>query len=201
MDDVNGWERVYLARHGQTEWNAQGRRQGNLDSPLTPMGTAQARSHAAALHGEAIDGVFTSPLGRARSTAEIIANELGLPTVVIDDLAELHHGRYAGLSTEDIDLRYPGELDRRALDKYRWRFPGGESYADANVRAERALASISSYPARHPLIVAHEMINRMLQRHVLKLGPNEALAIRQPHEVIYVLEPHTQTRREIRARR
>lgn len=200
MGEAYRWERVYLVRHGETEWNVQGRRQGQLDSPLTPTGIAQARGHAAALRGEAVDAVFTSPLGRARSTADIIARELGLTVVVIDELAEVHHGHFAGLSTQDIELRYPAQWARRAADKYRWRFPGGESYADADGRARRALASVSRYPARRPVIVAHEMIGRLLHRHLLGLGPDEALAIGQPNDVIAVLDPRARTRREIRAR-
>ena len=201
MGEANRWERVYLVRHGETEWNVQGRRQGQLDSPLTPTGIAQARAHAAALRGEAVDGVFTSPLGRARATADIIAQELGLTVVVIDDLAEVHHGHFAGLSTQDIELRYPGQWARRAADKYRWRFPGGESYADADGRAGRALASVSKYPARRPVIVAHEMIGRLLHGHLLGLGPDEALAIGQSNDVIAVVDPRARTRRELRARR
>jgi probable phosphoglycerate mutase len=200
MREADRWERVYLVRHGETEWNVQGRRQGQLDSPLTPTGIAQARAHAAALRGEGVDALFTSPLGRARATAAIIGGELGLDVVVIDDLAEVHHGHFAGLSTEDIERRFPGEWARRAADKYRWRFPGGESYADADGRARRALASVSRYPARRPVIVAHEMIGRLLHRHLLGLGPDEALAIGQPNDVIAVLDPRARTRREIRAR-
>lgn len=196
-----GWELVYLARHGQTEWNARGLRQGQLDSPLTPLGVAQAHGHAAALRDETVDAVFTSPLGRARSTAQITADSLGLPVVVIDDLAEVHHGSFAGLSDQDIEDRHPGELARRAADKYRWSFPEGESYADADVRAGRALAELRAYSAQRPLIVAHEMINRMLQRHLLGLDPHDALAIRQPNHVIYVIDPRTRTRRELVAQR
>ncbi|MBX6749547.1 MAG: histidine phosphatase family protein [Micromonosporaceae bacterium] len=199
MDEANRWERVYLVRHGQTEWNVQGRRQGHLDSPLTATGIAQARGHAVALRSEAVDAIFTSPLGRARTTAAIIADGLGLGVVVIDDLAEVHHGHFAGLSNQDIELRYPGELARRAADKYRWRFPGGESYAGAEARAGRALASVSGYPARRPVIVAHEMIGRMLLRHLLGLGPEEALALRQPHDVIIVVDPPARTRWELRS--
>jgi probable phosphoglycerate mutase len=149
--------------------------------------------------GEGVDAIFASPLGRARTTARIIADELGLDVVVIDDLAEVHHGHFAGLSNQDIELRYPGALARRAADKYRWRFPGGESYADADVRAGRALATARGYPARRPALVAHAMIGRLLQRHLLGLAPEEALALRQPNDVIIVVDPRTRARWELRA--
>jgi broad specificity phosphatase PhoE len=75
------FDRVLLARHGQTEWNVLGRRQGQLDSPLTAMGLAQARRHAETLAAEAYDAIFTSPLGRAATTAAIIGDTTGVPII------------------------------------------------------------------------------------------------------------------------
>lgn len=184
---IGNWERVLLARHGQTEWNVVGRRQGQLDAPLTAVGIEQARRHAVAATGA--DRVFTSPQGRATSTARLIAEALDLPVVVIDELAEIHHGTFAGLTDTEIEARYPAEWWDRAEDKYEWRFPGGESYADADPRALRALEKIAADPARRPLIVTHEMVSRLLLRHLLGLTPQEALLRRQPHEVIFAIGP------------
>jgi broad specificity phosphatase PhoE len=178
---------VFLARHGETEWNVLRRRQGQLDSSLTPRGQAQARALAALLRAQEIDTVFTSPLGRAQSTAKVIAAASDVPAVVLDDLAEVHHGQFAGLSDEDIEARYPGELERRTRDKYRWTFPGGESYADADVRAHRVLDLIAGHGARRPAIVAHEMIGKLLRRRLLGLGPDEALALKHPNDTVYVI--------------
>ncbi len=118
--------------------------------------------------------------------------------MVIDDLTEVHHGQFAGLSDVEIDTRYPGMWNRRAEDKYRWRFPDGESYADADQRAAQALAQIAAHPARRPLLVSHEMIGRMLQRHLLRLDPDQALARQHPKDVIYAINPHTAELRELR---
>jgi probable phosphoglycerate mutase len=76
------WDRVFLARHGQTEWNLQRRRQGQLDSALTSSGVEQAHRHAALLQPNAIGGIFVSPLGRAMATAAIIGGHLGLSVVL-----------------------------------------------------------------------------------------------------------------------
>ncbi|HEY3561810.1 MAG TPA: histidine phosphatase family protein [Kribbella sp.] len=173
---------VYLARHGQTEWNVAGRRQGRLDSPLTPHGVEQANRNARLLAGEGIDAVFSSPLGRAHRTATVISSELGLPMLIADDLAEIDHGSWSGLTTTEIDARWPGERAAREQDKYTFRFPAGESYADAEVRAGRALAEIAQSGVRRPLVVSHEMIGRMLLR---QLGVPEALGMRQPSDVVY----------------
>ncbi|HWD81148.1 MAG TPA: histidine phosphatase family protein [Kribbella sp.] len=173
---------TYLARHGQTEWNVAGRRQGRLDSPLTAVGVEQAHRNSRLLTGEGIDAVFASPLGRAQRTAGIIASELGLTVQVVDDLAEIDHGLWSGLGSAEIDAGWPGQRSARTENKYAYRFPEGESYADGEVRAGRALAEIERLGVRRPLLVSHEMIGRMLLR---QLGVSDALDLRQPSDVIY----------------
>ncbi|MET7427339.1 histidine phosphatase family protein [Dactylosporangium sp. NPDC005555] len=194
---MNAWDVVFLARHGQTQWNLQRRRQGRLDSALTHHGVAQAHRHASALQGRGIDGIFVSPLGRAIATARIINDALGLEIDVVDELAELDHGQFSGMHDEQIDAQFPGELQRRAACKYQWRFPGGESYADGDIRAAAALRQVKQRPARRPLIVAHEMIGRMLQRHLLRLDPQAALALAHPHDVVFQIDPASQECRTI----
>jgi probable phosphoglycerate mutase len=176
------FEAVYLARHGQTEWNVAGRRQGRLDSPLTPRGLRQARRNADLLSSHQIDAIFTSPLGRARRTAEIVGETLGLPIQVLDELAEIAHGAWSGLTSAEIDAGWPGQRAAREQDKYAFRFPDGESYADADVRAGRALAEVARSGARRPLLVSHEMIGRMLLR---QLGVADSLQLRQSSDLIY----------------
>ena len=188
-NDSQGWvdefELVFLARHGETEWNRQRRRQGQLDSPLTSGGLAQARRLGIVVADLPVDGVFSSPLGRAATTAGLVATELGIAVTIVEDLAEIHHGEMAGLTTSEIDRRFPGEMRRRAYSKYEWRFPDGESYADADLRARAALSHIASHGARRPLVVSHEMIGRMLLRNLLQLDTADALTWNHPHDVIY----------------
>jgi broad specificity phosphatase PhoE len=88
---------VLLVRHGETEWNRAGRRQGQLDSPLTPRGIDQARAAAELVSAAGPDSVFTSPLGRTRATAGIIGDATGLPVEILGELAEVDHGRFAGV--------------------------------------------------------------------------------------------------------
>lgn len=181
-------EWAYLVRHGQTVWNTQRRRQGQLDSPLTPQGLLHAERTADLVKTMNVDRVLSSPLGRALTTATTIASTLALPVEVIDDLQEVHHGRIAGLSDTQIERDHPQVAADRARDKYRYRFPGGESYADADQRAEHALAQIAATGVHRPLIVAHEMIGRMLLRNLLGLDPQTALSFSHPHEVIYRIQ-------------
>jgi probable phosphoglycerate mutase len=101
--------RILLVRHGQSEWNAVGRWQGQADPPLSDLGRRQARAAAGAIG--AVDAVFASDLVRAADTAGIIADELGIGPVLIDpDLRERDAGEWSGLTRAEIDERYPGYL-------------------------------------------------------------------------------------------
>ena len=192
-------ERIYLARHGRTEWNVAGRRQGRLDSPLTPDAIEHTKGLAQVVAGAPVDGIFASPLGRAAATAAIFAKALDLDVTTVEELAEVDHGSMSGLTNAEIEARYPGEPERRRRDKYRWSFPGGESYADADRRAAAALRIVADAGCRVPLVVSHEMIGRMLLRHLLDLAPADALALDHPHDVVFRVEPAAKRLTELRA--
>ena len=101
--------RVLLVRHGQSEWNASGRWQGQADPPLTNHGRLQAREAAQALG--AMDAVWASDLQRATETAVIIANGLGVGPVVLEtDLRERDAGEWSGLTRTEIEEAFPGYL-------------------------------------------------------------------------------------------
>jgi broad specificity phosphatase PhoE len=120
---------IYLVRHGETTWNRIGRQQGHDDSPLTENGIEQARAAGKTLRREVPDigsvCLETSPLGRARHTALIIADELGFASekiLVTRLLIEHHLGHWQGLTQAEIDARYPGAWQAREENK--WDFPG-----------------------------------------------------------------------------
>jgi broad specificity phosphatase PhoE len=183
------FERVYLVRHGETEWNREGRRQGQLDSPLTPEGAEHADAIGRFAACLPVDGVLCSPLGRAHRTALTIADRIGRTVQVVADLAEVHHGDFAGMTNPEIDARYPGVLQRRESDKYNWPFPGGESYRHGAARARSALEQAMAQGCVNPLLVTHEMIGRMLLAALLELDPEAALARDLPHGYLYEVFP------------
>ena len=183
---------IYLVRHGETVWNQAGRQQGQLDSPLTPKGVEQARAAGRFLQRilpEELDVTLeTSPLGRARATAELIAVELGIagPNVHSSPLLMEHAlGVWEGLTCAEIDDRFPGARRAREADKWRYVVDGGESYALASERARRWLAGCTA-----PLIVAvtHEMMSRAIQGAYASLPPAEILARSHPHDRLYRLD-------------
>lgn len=177
-------ERLFLARHGQTVWNSERRLQGRRDSPLTATGVEHAEAIARRLDGAGADLICTSPLGRARRTAEIVADRLGIEVVTIEELAELDHGDFAGYTWDELEAAHPGVRALRSENRYGWAFPGGESYASARPRAIHALEACSWASEGAPLVVAHEMIGRLLRAVMLGYGHAETLALRQPHGVV-----------------
>ncbi|WP_217183778.1 histidine phosphatase family protein [Streptomyces sp. AC495_CC817] len=181
-------ERLFLARHGQTAWNLEHRLQGQLDSPLTDDGIAQAEAIAERLRDRSIRTVCTSPLGRALHTATIIADRCGAELVEIAELAEIDHGRMAGMTWDEIDLAFPSAREDRAANRYGWAFPGGESYAQARARARLALSACGWAAEGTPLLVSHEMIGRMLRAEMRGLDSVSALALRHPQGVVFEID-------------
>ena len=104
--------RLLLLRHGQSEWNAEGRWQGWADPPLSSLGEAQATAAGHHLAGLGLERVATSDLDRARRTGELIAAELGLGGIEVDGgLRERNVGEWSGLTTAEIEARWPGQID------------------------------------------------------------------------------------------
>jgi probable phosphoglycerate mutase len=140
---------VLIARHGQSEWNALGRWQGQADPPLSTLGRLQA-AHAATRLSD-IDVIVASDLERASDTARIIADALGVDEVVIDaDFRERHAGEWQGLTKDDIEATWPGYLaDRR-------RPPGFESDEALAARTDAALRRVlAEHTSRRVLVVSH----------------------------------------------
>ncbi len=175
---------VYLARHGETEWNVVGRRQGRSDSPLTTNGRLGVDDLAARIRNIPIDAIAASPLGRAVTTATVYGEALSLDVNIVDELAEIDQGLWTGLTDEEVDRRFPGDRDVRSANLYTWRYPEGESYEDGDRRAADALVAISGLGGRRLLIVSHAMIGRMVLRNLLDLPVDEALGLPQPHHLV-----------------
>jgi broad specificity phosphatase PhoE len=180
-----GFEKVFLVRHGKSEWNVEGRRQGQLDSPLTEAGRCTAQRAGSILSELDADALFSSPLGRASQTAHIIDAVLGLGVQSEAGLSEIDHGELAGLTNDEIERSHPGLLAQRRSCLYDWRFPGGESYSDGDLRASAALRRIEAAPAGRPVLVTHEMIARMLVRNLLGLAVEDALSRSFAHGTVY----------------
>jgi broad specificity phosphatase PhoE len=124
---------LLLVRHGETDWNADGRLQGHTDRPLSEFGRRQARQLAGDLEDEEFEALYASDLARARETAEIVGERLGLPVVLDRDLREKDWGTWEGLTAVERDrVEFVGESTEahrerilRALWRISERHPGG----------------------------------------------------------------------------
>jgi probable phosphoglycerate mutase len=150
---------VLVARHGQSEWNATGRWQGQADPPLSDLGRAQAAG-AATLLG-AFDAIIASDLDRALTTAMIIAAHLGIgPVLVEPDFRERHAGEYQGLTRDEIEERYPGNLDAGIWP------PGWEPDTSVHARVDDGLARVKAeIGSGDVLIVSHGGVIYSLESH------------------------------------
>ena len=153
--------RVLLVRHGQSEWNADGRWQGQADPPLTDLGRAQA-FHAARALG-VVDLIVASDLQRAAETAAKLSNELGVGPVVLDpDFRERDAGEWSGLTRAEIDQGWPGYLDGES----RRRPDGWEPDEVLLGRAAKALATVHQLvPGGEAIAVTHGGLIYVLEAH------------------------------------
>ena len=146
---------VWLARHGESDWNAAKRFQGRSDRPLTPLGRQQAKALASELaSSSSLSVIYTSPLRRALETAAVVGEQLGLEPVPDDDLREVDVGSWTGLSRAEVEARYPDAFERWLDGGEGW--DDGESYAEMSARVLAALVRISgSHPGDELLVVSH----------------------------------------------
>ncbi len=164
--------RFYFLRHGQTDWNAAGRTQGQLDSHLDATGREQARRAALILKDEPIARIVASPLSRARNTAEAVAAETGLKVELDEGLMECHLGEHQGHPHGPwLGQYWTGEYDP----------PGGERFSEFAERVWNAMARAAAL-GPDTLIVAHGGLWLAAQEYVtvsppLKRMPN-ALPLR-----------------------
>jgi broad specificity phosphatase PhoE len=145
---------ILLARHGETDWNREGRFQGHADPPLNETGRAQAAELAAELGGIRFAAVYSSPLRRALETAELVAAAHGLGPVAIDALREVDVGSWQGLTRAEVGVRFPEQLSRW-LD-YAQGWEDGESYEAMGHRVVSALLELAAaHEGKRVLAVTH----------------------------------------------
>jgi probable phosphoglycerate mutase len=165
---------VFLVRHGETEWNLIGRQQGQLDSALSELGTKQACALAEGLCGKGIEVIYSSDLGRALQTAEIIAGRLGLEVNIDKRLRERHLGSLQGVTREEFRVSHPKESAAYEAGDSDCKLAGGES---ARQRYERCVACCAELAGRHAggriLIVSHGGVVGSLFYHALGLALTE----------------------------
>lgn len=184
----------HAIRHGQTDWNAQGRFQGLSDVPLSTEGRERTRLScarvAALLAAEAPEcaprRIMSSPLGRARETADILRLAMGLPADAVfadDRLAEAGFGAWEGLTTLEVKERFPAERRRRKAERWTYSPPGGGSHEDLRVRLEGLLGELEDAPPT--VFVTHTGNLRVLMTLAGGIAREEALRSPVPQDALF----------------
>ncbi len=149
---------LWLVRHGQTDWNLEGRYQGQSDVPLNATGLSQAAAFAASLNGQRFDALYSSDLARAYQTAEVIAARVGLPVQTDPRLREINQGQWQGRTLTEIKAIYneSAQAKRITIDPVTARAPGGESVWEVSQRMALAADDIArQHPYGRVLVVGH----------------------------------------------
>lgn len=168
---------LFLLRHGETSWNRESRYQGCKDIPLSQTGVVQAEEAARALAGRPLAAVYSSPLSRARQTAEAIAAPHGLRARADAAFREICHGRWEGLTTDEVRASFPDLYAqwRRAPETVT--MPDGESILEVKKRVLEGLASLrASHDGEHICLVAHGAPVRLLILEALGMPPERLWA-------------------------
>ncbi|HYE00220.1 MAG TPA: histidine phosphatase family protein [Alphaproteobacteria bacterium] len=189
---------LYLFRHGQTDWNAEGRLQGHADVPLNAEGRAQARALAALLAPHGLEAVLSSDLSRAWETGLAVAEALGIPIQADPGLREVHTGRAQGLLAAEIETAY----GRAFMDQWfggmpsdaDLTFPDGESWAAVQARAVAAIRRFcAATPHRRIGISTHGGVVRQVMALAMPPGSPPVMV---PNTVVFRLTLHADGRLE-----
>lgn len=147
---------LFLARHGQTDWNVEGRYQGHADVPLNALGLQQAHLLAQKLDGERFDAIFCSDLQRARVTAEVVARHLGLPLRVDARLREIDQGDWEGHLVREIERLYAENWQVNPADPESFGAPNGETIGQVALRmVSVANEAAAQFPSGRALLISH----------------------------------------------
>jgi len=181
--------RVYFIRHGETEWNALMKFQGQTDVPLSDRGRRQAELLGKRLAGEKFKGFYASDLKRAYETAEIISNHHGLPIETVPELRELNFGAWEGLTNKEISTSFAEELKRWWDKPLSTRIPGGETLGEM---VERSVAAIKKIVERHNgenvVVVSHGGAIRSIIGSVLEMDLNKYWRLRLDNACLNIID-------------
>lgn len=134
--------KLYLIRHGQTDWNIQGKIQGSHDIPLNDTGRAQARLVAEGMDHRPVTKIFSSTLMRAVETARTVGDRQNVDIYLVPGLIEVEFGRWEGMTWEEIKEKYPEEHERWFMNPVDVAPPGGETQTEVMERVAGAVETV-----------------------------------------------------------
>jgi broad specificity phosphatase PhoE len=180
---------LYLARHGQSEWNNQGRVTGQLDPGLSEKGREQSEGLAHCLQDAALDAIYSSALRRALATAEPTAAASGLPVMPLAALNEIHAGDLQGRFRDERDTEAQALWAQWKADPWGAGLPGGERFDDFALRVGAALQAIlHRHEGQRVLVVGHSATNRVLLGTLLGWPRERWSELRPRNKYLYRLQ-------------
>jgi 2,3-bisphosphoglycerate-dependent phosphoglycerate mutase len=185
MERVDDRRTLFVFRHGETDWNREGRLQGHTDTALNATGLAQAEALAQRLRPHRLDAVVSSDLTRALTTGRIIAEMLEVPLMTDCGLRETNVGAAEGLLWEDAKARFGADVTERWYSEGTTAFPGGETGLATLTRGLGALRRFAlSHSYRRIGVSTHGAMVRQLVKHAL---PPDSPLVRARNAVLFVL--------------
>ena len=186
--------KVYIARHGETTWNAEMRVQGRSDSCLTAHGHAQSLALLKQLRDRPLSAIYSSTLRRSIQTAQPLSQHFNLPIQKRSELDELAFGILEGKQLSHLDEGERAEWERFRAHRFTYRIPGAENYTDVAQRLrpfEEAI--LQKHRGEEILVVGHRGVNRMLIGLLLEMQLEEAVKIEQTNDCIYLIQRNDET--------
>lgn len=151
--------KIYVTRHGETDWNVEGRMQGSKNSNLTELGKSDAIKLGYSLKNTNIDYIYTSPLTRAYDTAMLIKGNRDIPLEIYEDLKEMNFGIWEGMHSNDVIKEYKEEYYRFWNEPHLYKPNGGETFDELIKRVDNVLIDLASQKKGETiLIVTHTIV-------------------------------------------
>lgn len=162
--------KLYITRHGQTKWNEEKRLQGSKDSMLTQLGVQQAMWLSNALVDVEFEAIYTSPLDRAKTTAEIIRADRTLELQIEPDIQECNFGIWEGWKIDEISEKFPEESNCFWNEPEKYESINGENFDEVKERVLNAIYKIAQSNDGNVLVVAHGIVVKILMNHFMDKG-------------------------------
>ena len=178
-------KKLYFVRHGQTEWNAIRRMQGQWNSNLNESGKGHADTNGKLLKGLNIDAMYVSPLDRTRQTAEIINQHVNLEPIFDDRIMEWDTGDWSGEMYAEIPNKWPDEWRQLEADRYHFRPPNGENYPDMLARSKPFVHELLESEHSNIAIVSHGLIGKVMFSYLMGYAPPQILGIHQHNDMVF----------------
>lgn len=162
--------KIYIVRHGETQWNREEIFRGTKDIPLNEKGKWQAEKTGCYFQDKGLTHIVSSPLQRALQTAQAISQKTGVPVGIMDEFTDINFGIWEGLSVEEVKNAYPDDFDLWRTSPQKLRVKGGETLDIVRTRISSGISKIFFSDNDSIVIVTHRVICKLIVLYCLKIG-------------------------------